>query len=170
MTSASSRFDENAFCNGGLRCCFDGGKQKRFLVFFCNSQKFQGIFMHEIAVYTCQNTNMKKKKFISQFSFKTTLLSFAVIMYVTMYSSYQSIQSLANTTTMQSQCNHYASTMSQLQAFTLYRFYKHVITQCKHYVTVTSIHSMSFLQGCNHTMQTLCPSYKHSLYVAFTSM
>ena len=37
MTSATSRFYENAFCNGGLRCCFDRGKQERFLVFFFNS-------------------------------------------------------------------------------------------------------------------------------------
>ena len=36
----TSRFHENTFCNGGLRRCFDGGKQERFLVFFCISWEY----------------------------------------------------------------------------------------------------------------------------------
>ena len=35
MTNTMSRYDENAFCNGGLCCCFDRGKQggKIFSIF-----------------------------------------------------------------------------------------------------------------------------------------
>ena len=33
LASVTSRFHENTFCNGGMHCWFDGGKQERFLVF-----------------------------------------------------------------------------------------------------------------------------------------